>query len=562
MKSPTLSAPKNRIFGHRDFFLRGATREELKSFRGVGRTGLNYPPKYLASAWPQIVALIIATLKIKKLVAEIVFNIRHPLPSVLLLGGAQFSPYLDRRFRAVKLPDRKLIEGVARQLGAVGAWSFEAAKVARASALLLGARSIVVVSRKSAASASEEIAKLLEDRHGIVARIACVALSRQLARKVAGFVRVVDQWPESVTPDVASQHGPNSIVSRPANLGDEEVSVADLERFWERADLFRASPSGHELTELGCVLLQDRLTEKILKVDVEGSSRPRPPIVQVVDNSQAFLGGRFSFGLGDVLLGSALVHEEAMRALRLPTIDWTAFSARGSLLTRSPLLTRYEPANSATVSYQINGNVPVDFATSTRVFTNRRPSGRWTPARSDFLFRNGVWPSSSVSSGIEDWLASEGLTKQVFSSVHVRFGDPGDRKEVITSAIYEGFEEFVGQSERYVVIADFPELLESYFSVPNLHFRMTRPRHSGMPVDKESFNEVLQDFFIVAQGQHLYQLSRYHWGSGFSSIAADLFGVPRALIVRGGQRGSIRSPLNVENYLEESSGPRIRPRVC
>jgi hypothetical protein len=170
--------------------------------------------------------------------------------------------------------------------------------------------------------------------------------------------------------------------------------------------------------------------------------------------------------------------------------------------------------------------VPVDFSRRTRVFTNRRPLNGFPSTTRDFLFRNGVWPSDQTHAAITNYLSAHGLTEGHFDVIHVRFGDLSTQKKDISGRIYSGLEELISLHGEYLVMSDHPEKLDRYRRVAGLTIRDGAPSHSGQEVSPEAFTRTLEDFFLIGKSQRVFVLSRYAWGSGFSSTAANLFGVP------------------------------------
>ena len=256
------------------------------------------------------------------------------------------------------------------------------------------------------------------------------------------------------------------------------------------------------------------------------SERARPPIVQVVKSPSAGATDEWYFGFGDVLLGSALVFEEAENAGRLPLIDWRGFSGQDALSIGLDeidvsVLDLHQP-----VSLQINSDVPVDFSWETRVFTNRRPLRGFSSTARDFLFRNGASPSLEVTQSIENYLAAHGLEERGYDVIHVRFGDEGSQKTDISERIFSGLDQLASSEGNYVVMSDHPQKLHRYTAAPSFTIRDGAPIHSGRGAGPEEFTKTLEDFFLIGKSRQVFVLSRYAWGSGFSSTAADLFGVP------------------------------------
>ena len=276
---------------------------------------------------------------------------------------------------------------------------------------------------------------------------------------------------------------------------------------------------------------QLQIREEIHKQALKVGRRSRPPLVQVVKSSPQGKTDELSFGLGDILLGAALVAEEADRSGRLPVIDWTGFHAAGALNLDAYELPQRYSGTSQGVSFQLGGNVPVDFAWKTRVFTNRRPTAGFTLSTRHFLLRNGMSPSRHIDEALNRFLAENKLVGGGFSIAHVRFGDPRDQKRDITSLIRNCALSVAQGSDPLVVLADHPYLLPEFPAGNQVIVRAGTNVHSGHGVDRDQFLETLEDFFLIARSSRVFSLSRYAWGSGFVSSAAQLFEVELTPIV-------------------------------
>lgn len=269
-----------------------------------------------------------------------------------------------------------------------------------------------------------------------------------------------------------------------------------------------------------------RLRAEVQFQTIRVSQRARPPIVQVVKTSAAGSTDEGSFGFGDILLGAALVFEEAEGEGRLPLIDWSGFSAHDALSIAPDtidvsVLDLHQP-----VCLQLGSDVPVDFSWETRVFTNRRPLRGFSSRARDFLFRYGASPSSEVSQSVEKFLAAHGLEERGYDVIHVRFGDDDSQKTDISERIFSGLDQLASSEGNYVVMSDHPQKLHRYTAAPSFTIRDGAPIHSGRGASPEEFAKTLEDFFLIGKSRQVFVLSRYAWGSGFSSTAADLFGVP------------------------------------
>jgi len=131
-----------------------------------------------------------------------------------------------------------------------------------------------------------------------------------------------------------------------------------------------------------------------------------------------------------------------------------------------------------------------------------------------------------VSESIRDFLAAHGLEEGGFDVVHVRFGDEDSQKADISERILSGLDQLASSGGNYVVMSDHPQKLQRFAAAPGFTIRDDAPIHSGRGVSPEQFAKTLEDFFLIGKSRRVFVLSRYSWGSGFSSTAANLFGVP------------------------------------
>ena len=76
--------------------------------------------------------------------------------------------------------------------------------------------------------------------------------------------------------------------------------------------------------------------DEISRAALLATPRARPALVFCPSN---VIGDQWYFGLGDVLLGAALVHQTARKLGRVPFIDWSAFPEHTFFLLKSPGLT-------------------------------------------------------------------------------------------------------------------------------------------------------------------------------------------------------------------------------
>jgi len=508
------------------------------ALQSVGHTGLEFflgrpvPAKFRGV----LRGLIIRVIKSLKFVNARLFKLKYPLPQLLVFDPEQVSRqllphYPIRVVRAEALRKLKPLDGshadtsrsskseitpLKPRVGFLNWW-----RQAYSFAMRQPVIGIVPVSQTLGITAGKPLSEQIDQVDQIfIDELNSSALTKSHGKRGRALVIVLAEeysknkasW--AVAPHVSSSGTLVSFLSPTAWLShwrpEEGEESSDTPGFADRAD----------------EVFSSRLRAEVQLQTIRVSERARPPIVQVVKTSSAGSKDEWSFGFGDILLGAALVFEEAEREGRLPLIDWSGFSAHGALSIAPNTIDVSVLTLDQTVCLQLGSDVPVDFSWETRVFTNRRPLRGFSSTARDFLFRNGASPSSEVSESIKDFLAAHGLEEGGFDVVHVRFGDEDSQKADITERILSGLDQLASSEGNYVVMSDHPQKLQRFAAAPGFTVRDDAPIHSGRGVSPEQFAKTLEDFFLIGKSRRVFVLSRYSWGSGFSSTAANLFGVP------------------------------------
>lgn len=285
------------------------------------------------------------------------------------------------------------------------------------------------------------------------------------------------------------------------------------------------------------------LRDHILKFAADFGTRPRPPLIQFPENHEArSIGSSFRFekrfgarlwhfGIGDVLMGAALLHQEAQRTGRLAFVDWSRTVGK-EFLAESNLATLYEPDTESQVrrmeypiAHQINANFPIDFAFHVNVFTNRRPLKPLDESTRRFLYES-FSPIPEVWQEVNKYLERNQLGIEGYSAVHVRFGDYETLKPPITETLLLETSRILDQDGEFILLSDHPRLLKKFKGLSKVRIRDHAETHSGLLSNPLEFGEMLADFVTIAYSKECYSLSRYAWGSAFSEIACDIFNVP------------------------------------
>lgn len=512
-------------------------RRDLAALQKIGDTGLEFQASRLPPPLRGALrGLIIRFIKARKLLRFKLFALQYPLPQLAvfespswygLVGKSYPMQLLTGSAQVVELPSLRPDQRGGKKLrhtsGPAGplAGLENKCRFLYSSVMRQPIVGIIRVRESIEHAGDETLEERLEQlERAFIDALNSFRLTKSHERR--GRVLIV------VSSDGHPPNCKNSEILRRVSVLNTSISVVPAtvwSAFWS-PEQAAEPPDNPCFEDRGEELFFARLRAEIQLQTAQVSHRARPPLVQVVNNSIGSSSDKWFFGFGDILLGAALVYEEAEKQCRLAIVDWTGFSAREALTTgpdnvAPPLLAPDEP-----VTQQINSDVPVDFSRRTRVFTNRRPLNGFPSTTRDFLFRNGVWPSDQTHAAITNYLSVHGLKEGHFDVIHVRFGDLSTQKKDISGRIYSGLEELTSLHGEYLVMSDHPEKLDRYRGVAGLTIRDGAPSHSGQEVSPEAFTRTLEDFFLIGKSQRVFVLSRYAWGSGFSSTAANLFGVP------------------------------------
>ena len=267
-------------------------------------------------------------------------------------------------------------------------------------------------------------------------------------------------------------------------------------------------------------------------IHAKRSQRARPPLVQKIDDRPYLKRNEIFFGLGDIFLGIARVHQEASRTKRVPLVDWSSFSKKHLLELRNHAAVDERFICNRIPIEQINSNLPLILPFKRALFTNRRPQLPLSPETVDFLRMNGGAPSSLVNRRIEEFLLQHNLSSGEFDVAHIRFGDPKTRKQDITELIMRRLESLCGQSNRMLVISDHPSILPNFGNSSHVIVRTHSIDRDGHRYSDEEFLTVLTDFFLMTRAKRIFSFSRYAWGSGFCQVASALSGTPLHSVIR------------------------------
>lgn len=177
------------------------------------------------------------------------------------------------------------------------------------------------------------------------------------------------------------------------------INPSNLLGRWAAEELFVDEPVVSHYTPLGHSLIGGIYRDEILMAFSSSRSKPRRPLVQVVDNSPEKVARHTFHGWGDIVLGAAFVFQEARRQGRLSSVDWSGFSAADWLDLGSSNLRHCdstEMSGRGEVAYLFHGSAPSKFRANERVFTNEAKFAvRWSNTGLPEANWRKPWPGDS-----------------------------------------------------------------------------------------------------------------------------------------------------------------------
>lgn len=267
--------------------------------------------------------------------------------------------------------------------------------------------------------------------------------------------------------------------------------------------------------------------DEISRAALLATPRARPALIFCPSN---VIDDQWYFGLGDVLLGAALVHQTARKLGRVAFIDWSAFSGAHIFSPEEPGPYIHGDVHSHRVSRQINSDVPIDVALARKVFTNRRPIGQIGLDTKQFLRSCVLTDNATARDAATSFLAKVGLRRGEYQSVHVRFGDAHHQKPEVTKVLLIELNRLLEGGAAVVLFSDKPDLLPDMSANQNVHVRFHKGVHSAKS-GGSALENALTDLLLMGQSTRIFSLSRYAWGSGFAQAASILYDSPLIQIV-------------------------------
>jgi hypothetical protein len=264
------------------------------------------------------------------------------------------------------------------------------------------------------------------------------------------------------------------------------------------------------------------------------SSQNRCPhfLIQNLDNSPERIASVGIHGLGDDIMGSLKVYEQAWRYGKIPGISIQRHQLREFLDVE---VFDNEPGRTSNVVHKIfHENSDRLFKHYDDVYTNKRVEGSIDDGARDFVLRKLLTPNAELQRRIKVAMAALSLTTP-FNVVHVRLGDQFENKihtELELHSIYTQLNRNLkvkgiysgGKSIAYLTDSS---QLDSYLMKQGESVRISEKVHLGESMlSVEGIAATLVDFFIMKHAEGIHQFSIYGWGSGFSEAASAIFEVP------------------------------------
>jgi hypothetical protein len=163
-------------------------------------------------------------------------------------------------------------------------------------------------------------------------------------------------------------------------------------------------------------------------------------------------------------------------------------------------------------------------------FCNEFPFAPITTEDRIFI-RNKLLPSSEMKEYIQQTKQNWGITG-LYNIIHLRCGDSCLNKGEPPN--YDIFLREIQQLKQdtipYVILSDSLEMKKKLRELyPHFIIMMDNPQHTCACKNGEHLKDTIRDFFLFTSAHHVYALSIYGHGSGFSKWACELYNVPYSI---------------------------------
>ncbi len=295
----------------------------------------------------------------------------------------------------------------------------------------------------------------------------------------------------------------------------------ELLDFYTEKEIFVNEKVLSHFTEFGHRIAGYRFRELIEVLNLKKQSS-NPPLVQKLEKPPSDLDG-FTSGFGDFLNGSLKIYEVARRLNRIPLVDLS------DSVLESHLINRFTSKSFGDVRKIFHNHHDFAFSQSIQVFTNKIPSEEINDESRDFIYRNCLSQRENQKQELNRLFKELGIKAHEYMSLHIRIDDKFDLnpEESMLRELNTMISKLDFSSSRKIILLSNSNSVRKYFSDIGIVSPAAHVRHSADPAaTASSISNMLSEFYILGKSEHIYQLSTYEWGSGFSSLAAKLFNVP------------------------------------
>jgi hypothetical protein len=227
-------------------------------------------------------------------------------------------------------------------------------------------------------------------------------------------------------------------------------------------------------------------------------------------------------GLGDYLRGCVTVYNFCVKNNRRCHTDFSYHTISKFLHSKS-YISLEETKNTKYIfpGWPDQSDIGIEgFHTETNIFTNMCYDSL-SADTVDFIKENCLTPRIGLLQSIERTMNTIGIKHKEYDIIHIRLDDNCGNDELKFQSIYHKIKE----EDQAVIVSSSYELLE-FLDKKTLKTTRLKGGHMGKPSTEEQAKNTLIELFLLINARQIKRLSDYGWGSGFSQIVSDLYGVP------------------------------------
>lgn len=302
--------------------------------------------------------------------------------------------------------------------------------------------------------------------------------------------------------------------------GIDFIDPSEMITSWDLNQLVLPEDVISHFSPVGHSIMHDRYREIILRKEL--IKRDLKSLVQTYTTNP--ING-VTHGLGDFIYGSFRVHQESTSRGRLANIDVSGhpisqFVEHESIFGDTEII----PIMAEADSYL--------FQKAERIFTHLRPLEHISIENRDFVLRKCLTPNLRMQEFLNELNEVNYLGPGKFDVLHIRCGDTFMQENFPRNLLDDLYQKIDNAIESLniksgtLLVTDFPELsnrLRSHgfktLSGDAVHLGATQEH-------PEATRNTLAEFLTLRNASRIFQISKYGWGSGFSSTASMLWGIP------------------------------------